>query len=220
MKKYRYFLIPSIILTIFVIWTILVKFVDVHYIEDVGSLGFYTFNTGLNEKIQSLNTTLFHAISNVLLFVSFATIIPFAAMGLVQLIIRKSFKKVDRVIYLILISYVLMVIMYVLFELIKINYSPLSVKDDLHASYPSSHAFIFITILGTNLFGLFYYVKMNKTAKICAFCAVIALFFLMLITRLLSGHHYFTDIVGALFLSISLLSIFDALTRLLLVEKD
>ena len=220
MKKFQYLLLPSITLVIFIIWTILVKTVDVQYIQDVGFLGFYNFNTALNEKIQTLDTGLFHAISNGLLFLSFATILPFAAMGLIQLIVRKSFKKVDRIIYLLLAGYVITVVSYFIFELVKINFSPLSTKGDLHASYPSSHAFIFIVFMGVNLYGLFHYAKMNKIVKISVFCAVIALFMAMLVIRLLSGHHYFTDIVGALFLSINLLTIFDSLTRYFLTEKN
>ena len=116
MKKFQYLLLPSITLVIFIIWTILVKTVDVQYIQDVGFLGFYNFNTALNEKIQTLDTGLFHAISNGLLFLSFATILPFAAMGLIQLIVRKSFKKVDRIIYLLLAGYVITVVSYFIFD--------------------------------------------------------------------------------------------------------
>ena len=220
MKKYQYLLLPTITLTIFIIWTIIVKTVDVQYIQDVGFLGFYSFNTSINDKVQSLNPTLFHAISNGLLFASFLTVVPFAIMGLVQLIVRKSFKKVDKIIYLLLVSYVVMVIIYFIFEIVKINYSPLSVKDDLKASYPSSHVFIFINILGANLFGFLYYTRPNKTGKIIAFCVVIGLFIAMLVFRLLSGHHYFTDIVGALFLSFFQLSLFDSMVALFIKEQN
>ena len=99
MKKYQYLLLPTITLTIFIIWTIIVKTVDVKYIQDVGFLGFYSFNTSINDKVQSLNPTLFHAISKGLLFASFLTVVPFAIMGLVQLIVRKIFKKVDKIIH-------------------------------------------------------------------------------------------------------------------------
>lgn len=219
MKKYQYLLLPAITLVIFIVWTILVKTVDVQYIQDVGFLGFYNFNTSLDQHIQTLDNDLFHAISNGLLVLSFLTIVPFAAMGLVQLIVKKNFKKVDVVLYLMLASYLIMVFSYFIFELVKINFSPLSVKDDLHASYPSSHVLIFVVIMGTNLYGLFYYLKMNKIAKISILCVVIALVIAMLITRLFSGHHYFTDIVGAMFLSANLLSIFDSLTRYFIKNK-
>ena len=219
MKNLKYLLIPSIALVIFIVWTILVKTVDVQYIQDIGFLGFYNFNTSLDNSIQTLNTDLFHKVTHVLLFLALATIIPFAVLGLIQLIKRKSLKKVDPVLYLLLTSYVLVVIFYFIFELVKINFSPLSTKNDLHASYPSSHVFIFIAVMGVNLYGLFHYIKMSKTLKIIAVCGVFALMTAMGVLRLLSGRHYFTDIVGALFLSVTILTIFDSLTKFFIKDK-
>ena len=133
---------------------------------------------------------------------------------------RKSLKKVDLVLYLLLASYAIVAFSYFVFELVKINYSPLSTPTELKPSYPSSHVMFFMVILGVNLFGLFHYVKMGKTLKIAVYCCVIALFAAMVVLRLLSGHHYFTDIVGAIFISFNLLSVFDFLTRTFLPKTE
>ena len=220
MKKLQYLLLPSILLVVFIIFTILVKTVDVQYINGIGFLGFYSLNTQVNNFVVSLDNNIFNIISNLLLYLAFASIAPFAVMGLVQLIVRKGFKKIDPVIYLLLVGYVAIVAFYFIFELVKINYSPLSTVEDLKPSYPSSHVFIFIAMLGINLFGLFHYVKMPKTIKIVALCGVIALFIAMIVTRLLSGHHYLTDIFGGVLLSLVILTSFDALTRALLTKKE
>ena len=56
MKKLQYLLAPSILLAAFVIWTVLVKVVDIHYIGAAGFLGFYSLNTQINDFVQSMNT--------------------------------------------------------------------------------------------------------------------------------------------------------------------
>ena len=220
MKKLQYLLLPSITLVVFIIFTILVKTVDVHYIQDIGFLGFYNLNTSVNNFVVSLDNALYNKVSDLLLYFSFATILPFAIMGLVQLIKRKSLFKVDREIYIMLAGYLMAVISYFIFELVKINYSPLSTADNLKPSYPSSHAFLFITILGINLFGLLYYVKMPNWCKIAGLCCVIILSIAMIIIRLFSGHHYLTDIIGAILLSINLLSIFASILKFSFDKKE
>lgn len=219
MKKIQYLILPAITLALFIIWTVLVKTVDVKYIQDIGFLGFYSFNTSLNEQIKSLPTDTFHMITNILLYGSFLTVLPFAVMGIVQLIVKKSFVKVDWILYMLLFSYVITVASYFIFELVKINYSPLSTADELKPSYPSSHVLIFTVIILTNLTGLLYYVNFNKVVKVLVISFICLLVVLMVVFRLLSGHHYFTDIVGAILLSANLLSIGYTLGKYLGIKK-
>ena len=101
MKKIQYSLIFIVPLVLFIIWTILVKTVDVYYIDQIGYLGFYDLNTTLNTKIQALNTGLFDKLTDVLLILSIASVLPFAVLGVIQLIKRKSLKAVDKIIYFI-----------------------------------------------------------------------------------------------------------------------
>ena len=194
MKKLLYLVVPSIALIIFIIWTVLVKIVDVTYIQDIGFLGFYHFNTEVNDFVVTLNNSLFHKVTNVLLILALVSIIPFAVIGVVQLVKRKSLKKVDIILYELLGGYVAIAFLYFIFEIVKINFSPLSTAEELKASYPSSHVFITISVLLINFVGLLHYVKMPKFAVIACGCVVLALCVLAVIFRLFSGHHYFTDI--------------------------
>jgi len=210
MKKYRYWLIASILLITFIIWTILVKTVDVHFINDVGPLGFYTWNNNVNGFIQQQNTKAFDKMSDLLLYLSYLSIAPFAITGLVQWIKRKSLAKVDTIIYLLLACYIITVVIYGVFEIARVNYSPLSTKGNLKVSYPSSHVFTGASYLGIGLIASFYYFK-NKFVKGALIAFVLAYIACLLVSRTLSGNHYITDIIGGGLLTLFIWSLFALL---------
>ena len=220
MKKLAYLLVPSLFLAVFIIWTVLVKVIDVQYMGETGFLGFYSLNTQINDFVQAQNTGLFKTLTDVLMFAAISTLVPFAVVGLVQLIKRKSLNKVDPVIYIILAGYVAMVVIYFVFEIMKINYSPLSTAEDLKASYPSSHVMIYSVMMGAAVLGLLHYAKMNDDLKL-----LINIFYMfstigMAALRLLSGQHYFTDIIGALLVSYTILFAVNSLYRYSKNEKS
>ena len=219
MKKLTYLLIPSLFLAVVIIWTALVKVIDVHYVGAAGSLGFYALNTQVNDFVQSLNTKTFKLITDVLMFAAIATCLPFAIVGLVQLIKRKDLKKVDSTIYVILAGYVAMVVMYFVFEIVKINYSPLSTAEELKASYPSSHVLVYSVMMGMAVLGLLHFVKMHDDLKL-----LINIFYMfstlaMAGLRLFSGQHYLTDIIGGVLLSYTILFAINSLYRYLKNEN-
>lgn len=219
MKKLTYLLIPSLFLAVFIVWTALVKVIDVHYVGAAGFLGFYALNTQVNDFVQSLNTKTFKLITDVLMFVAIATCLPFAIVGLVQLIKRKDLKKVDSTIYVILAGYVAMVVMYFVFEIVKINYSPLSTAEELKASYPSSHVLVYSVMMGMAVLGLLHFVKMHDDLKL-----LINIFYMfstlaMAGLRLFSGQHYLTDIIGGVLLSYTILFAINSLYRYLKNEN-
>lgn len=203
MKRITYLVLPSITLLAFIIWTILVKTVDVNYISGVGTLGFYSLNTSINEVIQAGKTDTFDLISSLLMYGSFLTVLAFAIFGLVQLIKRKSLLKVDLVLYVILAFYVLIVALYAIFEIMRINYSPSSTAEELKVSYPSSHVFISCSLYGVGLMGLLYYLRLGTRRIKYGFVALtIILSIASIITRMYSGAHYFSDIIGGVLLSL------------------
>lgn len=208
MKKYLYLLFPAISFISFLVFTILVKTVDVTYIQDIGYLGFYNVNTSINSKIQAMNTPLYDKLSDVIMIISFVSVAIFAVIGIVQLIKRKSFKQVDPILYILLALYVLVAAMYLTFSLMKINFSPLSTKENLKDSYPSSHVFISITLFVSGVITATKYVNMGKWMNVIGFAGAILLSILSAITRMFSGQHYFTDIIGAVLLAIFLISVY------------
>lgn len=206
MKKYLYLLFLIISFILFLVFTILVKTVDVTYIQDIGYLGFYNLNSSINSKIQAMNTSLYDKLSDVIMIVSFVSVAIFAVIGIVQLIKRKSFKQVDPILYILLALYVLVAAMYLTFSLMKINFSPLSTKENLKDSYPSSHVFISITLFVSGVMTATKYVNMGKWMNVIGFTGAILLSILSAVTRMFSGQHYFTDIIGAILLAIFLIS--------------
>lgn len=217
-RRKSLFLFPITALIVFIIFTILVKTVDVIFIPDVGYLGFHNINFQINDFINTLNKSLFNKLSNVLLIVAFLTILPLAIIGIIELIKRKSLLKVDLVLYFALAIYILIAILYFVFGLMKINFSPDSVKDNLKDSYPSSHVLISVSLLFVNAFACFTYLK-NKTTKMILLCSVSVLSICSVITRMFSGAHYFTDIIGGILLSFVVIATFWAITKFLGKEK-
>ena len=223
MKKITYLLFPSVLLAAFIVWTALVKVVDIQYIGPAGFLGFYHLNTQINDFVQALNTSDYALITNILMFGAIATVLPFAIIGIVQLVKRKDLKKVDPIIYVILASYIAMAVIYLTFEIVKINYSPLSnvnPDDGLKASYPSSHVLVTIVMLGAAVMGLLHYVKMSKLLKVLVNIVFIIIAFLAAFFRLYSGQHYFTDIIGGLLISFTILAATNSLKRYIEQDKE
>ena len=219
MKKIKYLLIPSILLAIFVVWTALVKVVDIQYVGAAGFLGFYSLNTQINDYVQSMDTKSFDFLTDVMMFIALSTIIPFAVLGIIQLAKRKDLKKIDPIFYIILAGYAAFAVLYFIFEIVKINYSPLSTEEDLKASYPSSHVMIFAIMGGAGIMGLLHYVNINKGLKVLINCLFIILTLFMAGLRLLSGQHYFTDIIGGLLISFTVLSALHSLNKYIESEK-
>ena len=133
MKKY---LAPAFWGLSFIIFTILVKVIDVQPVGAEGS-GF----AGLNTAVFSLLGTNHFCYLATQLFGVLAILVAavFAVLGFVQLLKRKSLLKVDREILMVGIVYVLVIILYILFEKLAINYRPVVLDEGLEASYPSTH---------------------------------------------------------------------------------
>lgn len=201
MKKQLYWLFPGVSLLLFVIWVILLLTVDVRNVAGISNLGFSTLNLAINDYVFNNTFPLFRVFSDILLYASFATVIPFAVIGVVQLIKRKSLLKVDRYIYFLLAGYVLMAGLYFFFNLVVLNYSPTSTGSNLKPSFPSSHVFISISLFGLAFLGLSHYVKMNLIVKMIILGAVSGLSILLSILRLFTAQHYFTDIIGGILLA-------------------
>lgn len=193
----------------FIIFTILVKVVDVQPLGAEASLiGFASLNTAV---FKLLGTNAFcYKLTQFFGLMAILLAGVFAAIGLLQLIKRKSLFKVDRQIITAGLVYAIVIILYVLFEKLAINYRPIVLDEGLEASYPSTHTMLILTIFGTAVSLIRTYINSAKvalTGKL--FC--IAIMWLTVICRLLSGVHWFTDITGGLLISLCLISLYKSL---------
>ena len=206
-------LITGVVLVVaFIIWTILIKTVDVQSAGVNGTeIGFATVNkwfhtlTGVNWSLY--NVTDWLGLGPV--FVCMA----FGIMGFVQIITRKSLLKVDKDIVYLGIYYVIVIAGYLLFEAIPVNYRPVLVNGFMEASYPSSTALLVVAVMPTLVFQINRRVK-NRTVRRTAFVLTVLFSVFMVTGRLVSGVHWVTDIVGSLLFSAGLFQTYKGIVFL------
>ena len=199
-------IIISVFLTIlFVVYTLLVKCLDVKSIGPNNSeVGFSSLNDAFRNLVG--NNMTIYKISELFGYAILLLVLLFGVIGLTELIKRKSLKKVDREIIILGCFYVLVGIVYVLFEKIVINYRPVLMDGVLEASYPSSHTILSLCVGISALMISKKYIP-NKFAKLFNIC-VILLMSVVLLGRIISGVHWISDIIGGLLISITLLMYF------------
>ncbi len=211
MKK-RSFFVATGTLVLFILWTLLVCFVDVRAIGPEGSfVGFGALN-GAIHNITGVNMTLY-IITDWLGLVPIVTALSFAILGLVQLIKRKSLLRVDYSILALGVYYIAVIVIYALFEIVVINYRPILIDGALESSYPSSTTILVMTIMPTAVMQLKCRIK-NLIFKRILFVVACIFTAFMVIGRLLSGVHWVSDIIGGLILSIGLVLMYYSLSRI------
>lgn len=208
-KKIKMLIMAVGLLVVFVAWTLLVKAVDVRTIGPEGSkIGFSAFNS-LVHRTVGVNMSLY-VITDWLGLVPIATVLGFAALGLCQLIKRKSLLKVDRSIIILGGFYVAVAAVFLLFEALAVNYRPVLIEGCLEASYPSSTTMLVLCVMPTAVMQLSSRIK-SQPVKLALTLLIIAFIAFMVIGRILSGVHWITDIIGGALLSAGLVGIYRAL---------
>jgi undecaprenyl-diphosphatase len=180
----------------------MVKIIDVKPIGPEESfVGFATLN-GWVHNLFGVNMTLYNITDWASILVVFIPLV-FAILGLHQWIKKRSLFKVDRSILLLGGFYGIVFIAYLFFEFFIVNYRPILIDGFLEASYPSSTTMLVMCIMPTTMLQFSRLITSNKVRNIVnAICGIIT--GLMVLGRLLSGVHWFTDILGGVLLSISL----------------
>ena len=134
----------------------------------------------------------------------------FAVTGLVQLIKRRSLLKVDREILSLGGLYIVVIGLYLFFENVIINYRPIIMPDNTspEASFPSSHTMLVCVIMGSAAMLINRYIRNKPLNRILrAVCYVII--GVTVVGRLIAGVHWFTDILGGILISVTLLSLYE-----------
>jgi len=198
-----------ILLAVFVIFTILVKTVNVAAIGPEGTSVGFAFINETFKNVFPYNET-FYDLSEFLGYLALLTCGFFGCLGLFQLIKRKSLKKVDKDIYVLAGFYIVVIACYVLFEKIVINYRPVILDEGLEASYPSSHTILSLCVFVSATYMVEKYLKDSKALKIVFGAATVLAAVFTVISRAFSGVHWFTDIIGGVLLSLALLNLFLA----------
>ena len=201
-KKKRNILISTILIILAIVFTILVKVVDVKTIGvNESKIGFATLNQFVFKTV-GVNMTLYH-ITDWLGIVPILMAMIYALMGVIQLIKRKSILKVDKELIILGLFYIIVMFIYVFFEKIIVNYRPILMNGFLEASYPSSHTLITICLCGSSIMvnRKLFDNRITKTINILSVIIIVV----TVAGRLISGVHWFTDIIGGILISIALL---------------
>ena len=207
-KKKKNIIISACLIIVAIIFTILVKVIDVKTVGLQGTeLGFSTINKFVFKTLGE--NKFWYQISEWVGLIPIFMAACYGMTGIMQLKRRKSLLKVDKEIIALGVFYVVVLAIYVLFEKVIINYRPILVDGALEASYPSSHTLMALCFAGSaiiinkKLFDNEKTKHMNKTLLVISLIIVIG--------RLLSGVHWFTDIIGGCLISAALLMTFYSL---------
>ena len=201
-KSKKRLVLGASLVVAFALWTVLARFVDVRAIGPEGSsVGFATLN-GFVHGLTGVNLLLY-TVTDWLGIVPIAVAIGFAALGLVQIIKRKSLWRVDRSILVLGVFYIVVMAAYVFFEMVVINYRPTLIDGHLEASYPSSTTMLVMCVMPTAAMQLNVRIK-NTVLRRCTIIAIAAFTAFMVIGRLISGVHWITDIIGGALLGAGL----------------
>lgn len=204
--------VSGLLMVLFVILTGAVLVVDVQSIgPDGSSVGLASVNRYFAEHI-GVNLIWYH-ITDWLGIIAICFALGFAFLGLIQFIIRKSIKKVDRQIIALGVFYVLVISIYILFEHMIVNYRPILMNGALEASYPSSHTILVLCIMSTAIIMFDYLLSGQKYLRIFLNVTAVLIMVVTVFGRLISGVHWFTDIIAGMILSAGLVLLFYAVVR-------
>ena len=186
----------------FIIWTALILCVDVQQVGVNGTnIGFATVNVWFHH-LTGVHLWIY-TVTDCLGLVPIVVCMCFGVLGLTQLIRRKSLLKVDRDILLLGGYYILVILGYLIFEMIPINYRPILIDGAQEASYPSSTTLLVLSVMPTLIFQVNRRVKSTTWKQITLILTALLTAF-MVIGRLVAGVHWLTDIIGAILLSTGL----------------
>ena len=136
------------LLALFIIWTVALRFVDVGAIGPHGSsVGFARLNKTVH-TITGVHMS-FYTITDWLGLVPIGFIMGFGILGFCQWIKRKNLFNVDYSILALGGFYIVVMALYIFFEMFVVNYRPILINGNLEASYPSSTTMLVMCVMPT-----------------------------------------------------------------------
>ena len=204
---------PTIICyVLFMVLTALLVYVDTQPIGLGGSLvGLATINGAVFDFIGK--SLLWYNITEILGKIAILYMFGFVIYGLVQWVDRHKLRRVDKDLFVLAFIYVLIAGCYAVFQIFIINFRPLLVTTEMEASYPSSHTMLVVCVMSTAIMQFHSKIKKKKALRIVLEIISAVIMVVTVVGRMLSGVHWFTDILGALLLSATLITFYHALVK-------
>lgn len=190
----------------FVLWTVLVRLVDV---QNIGPRGSFVGFAALNKVFHGLTGAhmWLYTVTDWLGLVPFSVVLVFAVLGFFQMCKRRSFFKVDRSILVLGGFYIAVISVYIFFENAVINYRPVLINGCLEASYPSSTTMLAACVMPACQMELDSRIK-SKKIRVGVFAVIYGFTAFMVIGRLISGVHWLSDIIGGMLISTGLVLLY------------
>lgn len=181
-------------------------------------IGFSSLNKAVHETLGM--SDMWYKVSSIFGYLSIASAGIFVLAGAVQMLKRKSLLKVDKKLYALAGLYAATVFFYAFFEMVVINYRPIieAGAEHVEASFPSSHTMLTCVIMGGAFVMIGEYIK-NRGLALALKSLAVAVATVTVVGRLLSGVHWFTDILGGALISLALVTFFAAVCDLIENKK-
>jgi len=212
----KYFIMSAVLLVLFVIFVILAKTVDVAAVGPMGSeIGFASINKSAADAI-GYNESIYN-VSKSLSYFGIAVMVVFGLFGAMQLYYKKGPKNVDKDLYALYGLYVLGLIVYIVLEKVVINSSPVF-SNGLKVSYSSFYIILAVAFMGAAIVEFNARLKAKKV-KIIVLTLCILDGIGLLVTRLVSGVHWVTDVIGTLLISVACFLLFLGVFNVIVQNK-
>ena len=144
-------------------------------------------------------------ITDIILVAGIAVLGVFAVLGLYQWIKRKSLKKVDKPLLVMLVPLAFMAATYIIFDkFLILNTRP---NGSGEPSFPSTHTMVVATIFLLAAIILPNYIK-SKTARIILDTIMLLFIILVSVGRVLANMHWVSDVVGGLIFAVIFATIY------------
>ena len=203
--------VTGVLLLLFALLTAAVMTIDVQPIGPLESrVGLATINGFMFDLLGQ--NMLWYNITEIIGYIPIVVALGFAAVGLFQLVKRRSLKRVDASLIALGVFYLLVGALYAFFEVCIINYRPILIEASLEPSFPSSHILLALCIMATAIIR-FRALLSNKVIRTAANIGAVSVIAVIIVGRLISGVHWFTDVIGALLLGSALIMLYSLATQ-------
>lgn len=202
-------------LGLFIVLLLLLN-VDKDYITLTGKVGLSSFNNLYDYEYHKW----WQVTADIFLYLGIALVVALAGYGVYELIKRKSLFKVDKYIIVIGVFFVVAIILWLLFDkAIVVNYRPIFVDGKRESSFPSTHTFVVIFIY-MSAYIVIQKLTQRRWYKEVVLAVGIAISIIVAVSRVVSGMHYLTDMIGGVFLGLSLYFLCDGVIKALDNKKE
>ncbi|MBQ6947126.1 MAG: phosphatase PAP2 family protein [Clostridia bacterium] len=201
--------LSAVLLAAFGALIVLLRTYDVQAVGPQNSkIGFAALNMRVWNALGQ--SDLWYEITEALGLVAIAAVGAIVLLALAQWIRRKNLFRLDIDLWLTAAFLGVMAVLYVLFEVVVINYRPVLEEGALAASFPSSHTLLVFCVMWAAALQCARRIR-PKSIRVAAVCVCILIIAVTAVGRLCSGVHWLTDIVGSVLLSGGLGLLYSAL---------